>query len=1481
GDGKTDLIHIVGGNYVHTWNSDGAFPDLLTKVTTGFDAQTTITYKPLTDTAVYTKANNAAYPTKDVQDHTNVVSEYSVTNGVSAAYVASKPGTLSTSKTKYHYTDKKEHERGRGDLGFRIVEVTAPNGVVSTTYNLQDFPFTGSPYQTDVKQPNGKLLSKTLNAYDQTVIGTTATAGYFGNKRYLTYSTSTTSYSYELDETEISHVTTTSDPPDVDGNTKKVKVESSDGFIKTTESVFYPSDYTNWQFGQVATTSMTSTMPGAFSVTGQALTGTRKAAFVYDAAGRLKTEIVEPNTFDVGSKTFTWGNSTVVTAHSYDAWGIKTESTVTGLDYVIGPDLDAAGKVKLDPLTQKPLERIISGSDTQVSRRTSKSSYVENGDGTATVTSWNAKDHKETQTIDLRFGVPISSTGPNGLTTQWYYDAFGRKVRELRADGTYSDTEYLDCSVCPSHVATPKYRVKSSSSTSTAVAYAYYDVLGRVITTESQGLNNETIYKDAYYDDYGRVWKSTNAYYANNPVGKTESITTYNAILGRVESGSMPDESQPDSSATVSTSTAYSVYSYFDSTSGSTVIVPRVVITDSNSHSRVEEHNTEGKLVETTDALGSTVKYRYDAFGNLVVVENQGYDGVKLPSIVTGYDSRGRKIYMQDPDMGQWQYGYNTFGELKWQQDAKGQVVTMDYDVLGRMVKRSEPEGASTWTYDTAPHGIGKVAQEVGFKGQAVGGSSSFTYPPARSYVYDSLGRPALVGIALNGEMYTMYSAYDASGRLESTTYPGVNGERFSVKRNFNSLGYVTNITDGAGLSTFWRVDSMDASGRVTKETLGNGATNEYTYTKGGRVRHIKSLGGAQTIQDFSYEYDKVANLHTRDDGSSKEVLGYDALDRLTSVTATGNAAFNKTYSYDSFGNFKTKSDVDADEWVYGLKPGVASPFAGPHAVTQLKKAGAVVGQYAYDANGNQTSGTGRNVDYTSFNMPKRIATAASVVEFAYDAQHERIIQVKDGDMTLYMSPRWDAGTQFLKETKKDGTVEYQHHIYAASSPVAVYTVTVKNSVVTKKTRYFHKDNLGSVTAISGDVNGVFQVFERFSFEPFGARRQSGLFTNLTSIETKHGYTGHEMLDSVNLIHMNGRIYDTKIGRFLQADPSIQAPNNLQSYNRYSYVMNNPLSMSDPSGYSWLSKKWKKAWNHGLKQVTAIVVAAAIIYACPTCQVLAGSVAGYINTGTLKGAVMGGVSAYAFNVAGNIGPSFGAGPGGALARMALHGAVGGAMSVAQGGSFKSGFISGAFSKATSGLLEGEGMNYAQHVGINALVGGIGSRLGGGSFRDGAMTGAFSYMFNDYIHEDGHEYDYRTRICSVGSAGCTPENVYEGLLRHDYPGQPSGTVVVNNGEYYVFGEYTGNSNLGHINVYVDRDSLVTYNETASGHIFYGGSVTQAVVVDQGSIYIKVYGTGSNSGLFNATTNYVAGYVGFTGNHEAIRQYVLWNGVAQKF
>jgi RHS repeat-associated protein len=59
------------------------------------------------------------------------------------------------------------------------------------------------------------------------------------------------------------------------------------------------------------------------------------------------------------------------------------------------------------------------------------------------------------------------------------------------------------------------------------------------------------------------------------------------------------------------------------------------------------------------------------------------------------------------------------------------------------------------------------------------------------------------------------------------------------------------------------------------------------------------------------------------------------------------------------------------------------------------------------------------------------------------------------------------------------------------------------------------------------------------------------------------------MVDDLGLINMNGRIYDPRLGRFLSADPNIQNVNDLQAYNRYTYVRNSPTSYNDPSGYFW------------------------------------------------------------------------------------------------------------------------------------------------------------------------------------------------------------------------------------------------------------------------------------------------------------------------
>ena len=114
---------------------------------------------------------------------------------------------------------------------------------------------------------------------------------------------------------------------------------------------------------------------------------------------------------------------------------------------------------------------------------------------------------------------------------------------------------------------------------------------------------------------------------------------------------------------------------------------------------------------------------------------------------------------------------------------------------------------------------------------------------------------------------------------------------------------------------------------------------------------------------------------------------------------------------------------------------------------------------------------------------------------------------------------------------------------------------------------YVHTDHLGSLNVLT---NASAAIVQETSYDAWGNRRDPATLQNYTTpptnLITDRGFTGHEHLDAFKLINMNGRIYDPALGRFLSPDNYVQAPDFTQSYNRYSYCMNNPLMFTDPSG---------------------------------------------------------------------------------------------------------------------------------------------------------------------------------------------------------------------------------------------------------------------------------------------------------------------------
>jgi RHS repeat-associated protein len=559
------------------------------------------------------------------------------------------------------------------------------------------------------------------------------------------------------------------------------------------------------------------------------------------------------------------------------------------------------------------------------------------------------------------------------------------------------------------------------------------------------------------------------------------------------------------------------------------------------------------------------------------------------------YDVRGRKTQLKDPDLGTWTYEYDNLSQLTKQTNAKNQAQAYTFDKLGRKTKQESTDLISEWWYESnkagtiaCSKGIGKLCEATTNKGYS------------RKVSYDGFGRLAGTNTTIDaGSSYDATWSYDAAGRLSSTTYPdsGTAGAplRFKVAYGYTNHGYlkqVSNATPGQPATVFWIASSKNADGNTLKETFGNGIITNYSYDSSwGRLASIQGSATGGTpfeTQNQSYTFDKLGNLSTRTDAIAgiNETFGYDNLNRLTSASLTGGAGvvasggtLTQGISYDAIGNIKTKTSNVAGYNIgtYSYNPSGTSSTR-PHAVSAVT--GSVNGttnpSYGYDANGNLETGAGKTVTWTTFNMVNTLSNAGGTATFQYGPEQQRTVQswpntTSPSSKTIYLfDPHYEKDIQAV--------TEHKHYITTGSGYggrlIAQYT---RRSNGSEDTKYFHTDHLNSTSVVT---NSTGFVLERLAYDPWGDRRASGTGTSsagtadatnaIIPSTTDRGYTGHEGLDAgaMGLVHMNGRIYDPTLARFMSTDPIIQSPYSTQSFNRYSYVWNNPLSATDPSGFA-------------------------------------------------------------------------------------------------------------------------------------------------------------------------------------------------------------------------------------------------------------------------------------------------------------------------
>lgn len=1295
-----------------------------------------------------------------------------VTSVESAVPVASETvaGDISViqNRVDYYYRNLRMQAAGRGLLGFEyLTTVDAQTGVSTQTRYRQDWPYVGSPQETTVTTGDGKLLKKSTNVW--------ARRSLLNNKVKQPVLSKSVEKSYSLylskGSAPLQTITTETKMDDDYGNvdTLTITTEGSDGkkLVKLTDNK-YPSDLEARRLGRLERSTATSILDANDDTKLE-----RKVRFEYyplstGSNGLLWKEVVLDEA----------GTDYLTTEYIYDDWGNKTQVKVTG---------------EAEP----------GRSET----RTTTYAYDTNGRYLVSTTN-DLSQAAEIKQRDAATGQPSEVTDINKITANVFYDGMGNEYLRKDATGAWSRTDTLLCDANASCPATA-YFYKQVSVAGGGSSTTYYDSLGRAVRSTKVGFKGIKIHVDTEYDGLGRVKRQSLPYFEGETT-EGWTVNTYD-ILGQVLKVTAPDGSD-----TISTPAGLSV-----------------TIKNDLKQERTETRNGLGQLLEVSDHLSGTVKYTYNANGDLLTATTDSTnraDGVTAPVVVKMcYDYLGRKKGMLDPDkggwlatdtscdavksgaaMGWWKYSYNAFGELISQRDAKNQTTTMKYDQLGRMIERVDEE-KTLWFYDKMPSGDqprfasyddpiwlstakteGKLLAVIVRKGVGTSTECQATDHCTIS-TYDAFARPVSTLLALPNEtsVYATSVKYDGIGRVYETR-DVFNGGVFTnsgTQTHFNDYGYAYRTIDmapingGDGLLT--EIKETNARGQVLEEWRNNSnfvVKNDY-YAKTGLLKTQKAttavanvLGMTTTnIQDESYGWDTVGNLKYRSSnnanvGSTSNTLRsesfcYDGLNRLTTIVK-GQASLNpvcgstQDVEYDGLGNITSKKNVGS--YHYGSS-------AGPHAVTSVTDGGAST-SYAYDSNGNMRQETlgankvvNRTFTYTTYDLVKTITKDGATTSFNYGADRGRWqrMDVKGGitTTTTYLGN--------IERVQKSNSSEVEWRRAVGGAIITIKT-NANNQLLTNSSNiaFVFNDHLGSVDAIT-DANG--KVTHSLSFDPWGARRDAQSWDNLTNAEkatlisnlsigsgnvftqpiTNRGFTGHEMVDDMDIIHMNGRIYDAKLGRFLQADSFIDGAANTQGYNRYSYVHNNPLNVTDPSGFSAGSRFLKK-----IKPFAGVIVAAVLCVAAEcvgadgalawgyAAGAISGAAQAAANGGNiLRGAITGMISAGAFGAIGahfrglsevNGGTiNFGGNmltAGEVASQVFAHAMTGGVLAVIQGGDFGSGFLAAGITKGFTNVQLAAGNDFAGAM-VAALIGGTVSELTGGKFANGASTAAFQFLFN--------------------------------------------------------------------------------------------------------------------------------------------------------
>ena len=770
----------------------------------------------------------------------------------------------------------------------------------------------------------------------------------------------------------------------------------------------------------------------------------------------------------------------------------------------------------------------------------------------ATIT--NAAGQTTQLDFDSKWGAPSSIVDPNGIAVRTSYDAFGREGRSDGPTGTtvttYStiptpNTITAIGSIEPRIQLTVEHR--GTANTPDGSNITEVDNYGRAVRQISTGFGGVNVIEEQAFDALGRSLGRTLPHTADTAPVPFDRYS-YDGLrrLARIDhSDGSHREFQYATSASLDPS-------HNNWIGGMTCpnglptnycAVGFKLTIDETGRQNAEVTDHRGRTIRNIDGnnvatAAQTSNYTFGAFGQLVQTSDNR-------NLVTSYhfDDYGRLESELGPARSR-VYTYNGFDQLNTSFDPSRVLRTYKHDSLGRLTSIVDPAGTTQWIFDQGENGLGRLSQSISPATDAYpsGQRVSYNYEPVSA---NNRGLLLSVTYSIDGNSYPVLFDYDDLGRTQNIHYPFSSPDAPIIAQNkYDVSGLLTGVDEiGSGTAKhIWHMDTAYQGHLIQQETFGNGATTTYGYNSARRwLENIQTILGSDQIQSLAYTHynNGLIDTLTKDVSSAVE-YAYDPVNRLSSVTALSPSPTVTSYGYDDLGNLTNRAGT------------ITTYRSGqPYLIDSVGN-----NTYDYDRNNNVSSRTGPDIPggsqtltYTPFDLPSSVTTGSETTTIDYSADEERVAQ-----RGPYIISHFVADLYQHKLDESGNTFEERFRLYAGDRPLG----EIIRANGSDRTLYFHTDHLGSTTTVSDSDGSVTNQ----SFDPFGMP-----LNPTTPALTRIGFTGQEQDGDMGLTDMKGRIYDPLAGRFMSADPIMQAPFWSQGLNRYSYVFNNPVNYTDPSGF--------------------------------------------------------------------------------------------------------------------------------------------------------------------------------------------------------------------------------------------------------------------------------------------------------------------------